>query len=210
MVILFTMIKKSMPTYEEAVLFHGHSCPGLAIGYRVSELALQELVTGRSEDEEIVAIVENDACGLDGIQFVTGCTIGKGNLIFNDYGKQVYTFVRRDGSDAVRIVQHPKEVTKELESMQDMTARVFAGTATQEEKELFASRREDDITFLLTAPLTDIFSYTHITPKIPQKARIFRSVPCAKCGEMVSESRARVENGMIVCIPCFSAYSRGW
>ncbi|NOZ25951.1 MAG: formylmethanofuran dehydrogenase, partial [Nitrospirae bacterium] len=72
-------------TFEDAVRFHGHVCPGLALGYRVSDLVLRELGP-RSEDEELVAIVENNSCAVDAIQVMTGCTFGKGNLIFRDYG----------------------------------------------------------------------------------------------------------------------------
>ena len=71
----------SIKSYDAAVAFHGHACPGLALGYRAAEYALQHLRTGRSDDEDLVAIVENDACGVDAIQMVAGCSVGKGNLI---------------------------------------------------------------------------------------------------------------------------------
>ena len=77
----------SIKTYNEAAAFHGHSCPGLALGYRAAEYALQHLRAGRSEDEDLVAVVENDACGVDAIQLVAGCSAGKGNLILRDFGK---------------------------------------------------------------------------------------------------------------------------
>ena len=48
--------------------------------------SMNELDSIHAADEEIVAIVENDACGVDALQCVTGCTFGKGNLIFRDYG----------------------------------------------------------------------------------------------------------------------------
>lgn len=39
--------------------FHGHMCPGLAMGIRAGEIALEEI--GRhAADEEVVAIVETD------------------------------------------------------------------------------------------------------------------------------------------------------
>ena len=77
--------------YKDIVRFHGHSCPGLAIGYRMACAGMEALHAIRSEDEEIVAVVENNACGVDALQCVTGCTFGKGNLVFRDHGKQVYT-----------------------------------------------------------------------------------------------------------------------
>jgi hypothetical protein len=60
---------------NQTVAFHGHWCPGLAIGIRAAEWALQEM--GRATDEEIVAVVETDMCGVDAIQFLIGCTFGK-------------------------------------------------------------------------------------------------------------------------------------
>lgn len=69
--------------YKNIVEFHGHECPGLAMGYRMASAAMNALNSIHSEDEEIVAIVENNACGVDALQCVTGCTFGKGNLIFN-------------------------------------------------------------------------------------------------------------------------------
>ena len=47
--------------------------------------------------------MENDSCAVDAIQVVTGCTFGKGNLIFFDFGKQSYTFASRDSGEAVRV-----------------------------------------------------------------------------------------------------------
>jgi formylmethanofuran dehydrogenase subunit E len=44
---------------ESVQRFHGHSCPGLAIGIRVSEIALRE-IGPHARDEEVVAIVETD------------------------------------------------------------------------------------------------------------------------------------------------------
>ena len=87
---------------EKTIAFHGHSCPGLAIGIRAAELALKEI--GKAPDEEIVAVVETDMCGVDAIQYLTGCTYGKGNLIHKDYGKNAFTFYRRRDNKAIRLV----------------------------------------------------------------------------------------------------------
>ena len=88
---------------RDAIQFHGHLCPGLALGYRVAKAALRELKAERPQDEELVAIVENDSCAVDAIQFITGCTFGKGNLVFRDHGKHVYTFYNRRSGEGVRV-----------------------------------------------------------------------------------------------------------
>ena len=43
--------------WEKAVAFHGHACPGLAIGVKASEAAVLKLGIGQSEDEEIVCVL---------------------------------------------------------------------------------------------------------------------------------------------------------
>jgi formylmethanofuran dehydrogenase subunit E len=88
---------------DRTVSFHGHWCPGLAGGIRAAEWALSEL-GARSEDEELVAVVETDMCGVDAIQYLTGCTFGKGNLVYRDYGKNAFTFYRRSDGKAARLV----------------------------------------------------------------------------------------------------------
>ena len=92
-----------MVSWEDAKKFHGHECRGLAWGYKVGLFALDKLNYDKSSDEELVAIVENDSCAVDGVQVVTGCTFGKGNLIFRDYGKHVYTFFNRNTGQGIRI-----------------------------------------------------------------------------------------------------------
>ena len=82
--------------WTRCVAFHGHECPGLAIGFMAAKAGLAWIESTRAEDEEVVTIVENDACGVDAVQVLTGCTFGKGNLIHKDYGKQVFTFFNRD------------------------------------------------------------------------------------------------------------------
>ena len=69
-------------TFTECVRFHGHSCPGLASGYRAATAAMEALGVKRPEDEELVAICETDACGVDAIQVIAGTTAGKGNQMF--------------------------------------------------------------------------------------------------------------------------------
>src|SRR5690242_598825 len=101
-------MKKDFPfDLQKAIEFHGHFCPGLATGYRVARTALEKLGVHRSDDEELLAIVETDNCALDAIQSVLGCTIGKGNLIYKDFGKKVYTVASRKLNKAVRIVVRP-------------------------------------------------------------------------------------------------------
>jgi len=204
-------MKKNIPPFDDVIAFHGHSCPGLAIGYRAAIAGLTALSRERPEDEELVAIVENDACGIDAIQYTAGTTIGKGNLIYRDYGKRVYTFINRKTSEAVRVAEKPEFFEKKADPrMTELRQKVVCEVATAEEEREFREKTRQYIQFLLSAREEEMFSIKRVTVEIPEQARIFRSVPCGVCGETVSESRARIQAGKIVCIPCFDEYGRGW
>ncbi|HUT33982.1 MAG TPA: FmdE family protein [Planctomycetota bacterium] len=92
---------------EQVVKFHGHYCGGILIGYRAAKVGLKRLPARRAEDEQLIAIVENDSCAVDAVQVLTGCTFGKGNLFFRDHGKHVYTFALRPSGRAVRVSRKP-------------------------------------------------------------------------------------------------------
>ena len=97
-----------MTDWEKCVEFHGHSCGGLRIGYRAAEYAMELLNIGFSDNEQVVCISENDACGVDAIQVMLGCSIGKGNLLFHMTGKQAFSFYNRETGQSVRLLLKPK------------------------------------------------------------------------------------------------------
>ena len=198
-------------SYSEAVAFHGHACPGLALGYRAAQYAMDALKAGRSDDEELVCIVENDACGVDAIQVVAGCSAGKGNLILRDLGKHAYTFIDRKYNRAIRLVQRPEPLIERIDPLAaDLRPKVMSGIASPEEEKEFQTRQSAVIEKILTIPVEELFIIREVKPEIPGKAKIFRSVPCSSCGEMVAEHWARVSDGKFVCIPCAGEYDRGW
>ncbi len=190
-----------MKAIDEVLEFHGHMCPGLAIGYRVAQLALKELGP-RAADEELVAVVENDSCAVDAVQVMTGCTFGKGNLIFRDYGKQVYTFIKRPSGDALRVSVKwvsPEETEEEKEAW----ARYMKGDRTGDTLSVVHKRKSRKIEAVLNAGEEEPLKVTREKVELPPEARIFPSVRCGLCGEKVMEPRTRKKDGHTVCIPCF-------
>jgi formylmethanofuran dehydrogenase subunit E len=190
-----------MKTFEDVIEFHGHSCPGLAIGYRVSTLALNELGE-RASDEELVAIVENNSCAVDAVQVVTGCTFGKGNLIFRDYGKQVYTFIKRPSGDGIRISVDWKS-PEETDEEKRMWDRYMKGDRSEDVLRTVHDRKAKKINLILNAKDENLLRVTKGKIDLPEEAKIYPSLTCAICGEKVMEPRARVKDEKIVCIPCF-------
>ena len=80
--------------WQDCADFHGHECAGLTIGYKAALYAIELLNLQKAEDEEVVCVSENDACGVDAIQVILSCTVGKGNLLFHLTGKQAFSFMR--------------------------------------------------------------------------------------------------------------------
>ena len=100
--------KMEQALWERCTAFHGHICPGLAIGFRAALCAAQLLELDFSQDEQTVCIAENDACGVDAIQVVLGCSVGKGNLLFHLRGKQAFSFYHRPSGRSVRLCLKPR------------------------------------------------------------------------------------------------------
>lgn len=190
-----------MKKLEKVVKFHGHMCPGLVLGYRVSAFALKELGK-KASDEEIVAIVENNSCAVDAVQVMTGCTFGKGNLIFKDYGKQVYTFIKRPSGKAIRISidwTPPAESDRERE----LWERYIKGERSEKVMKAVHKRKTRKIGSILKAKDSELFKIRNIKVTLPDEARIYPSLRCEKCREKTMEPRLRVKNGKMVCMPCF-------
>ena len=187
--------------------FHGHWCPGLALGIRVSEVALSAMGP-HAQDEEIVAIVEADNCAVDAIQYLTGCTFGKGNLIHLDYGKNAFTFVRRSDGKAVRVVVRPGAWGRESGDDRTLSEEAPGSEPAAEPVPMREPTRADRAQSILDAPLEEILDVEEVDRKIPKRARIHDAVKCSSCGEHVMETRARLFRGEVLCIPCFEGRDR--
>jgi formylmethanofuran dehydrogenase subunit E len=186
--------------------FHGHWCPGLAIGIRAGELALAEF--GRAEDEEIVAVVETDMCGVDAIQVLTGCTFGKGNLLHLDHGKMAFTFYRRRDGKALRYLFTADGLGAPPDEMAALGRKKTAGTLVPEEAARLEALRADWSARIMGADPTDLFQTQFVAGPPPQRARLMASLPCEACGEKTMESRTRRFEGRTLCLPCFERLDR--
>ena len=172
---------------EQTISFHGHSCPGLAIGIRTAELAIQKLNILPSSS--IVCVVETDMCAVDGIQFLTGCTFGKGNLVHKDFGKAGFTFFDRNADQGFRAVF----LDDAIKNLPDP-----AGLSGKEARTFH----------IMAADLDTLFAITPIALPPVRPAKILQSITCQECGEKVMESRLRRFDGKDLCIPCFTGYEQ--
>ncbi|NLI96311.1 MAG: hypothetical protein GX436_06320 [Synergistaceae bacterium] len=197
------MAKTTIPREKirEAIAFHGHWCPGLATGIRVAELALREI--GRAGDEDIVAVAESDTCAVDAVQVLTGCTVGKGNLVLLELGKMGFSFYRRRDGKAIRIVSRPPKPGEGSDEYRHLQAKSNEGTLTAEEATRFGALRRERGRRILEADLEDLFEIKEPLRPVPPHAPMKRSLTCESCGESVMETKARLSDGRILCPDCF-------
>jgi len=93
---------------QAGLMFHGHKCPAMPMGLRVGEAAMNKLGVERAKDGQLMALVEigDDHCATcfaDGVQMITGCTFGKGNIRKLHYGKWGVTLIDKKTGRAVRV-----------------------------------------------------------------------------------------------------------
>ena len=188
--------------FKKCLEFHGHLCPGLAMGYQAATAGMKWLAARRAEDEEIVAVVETDACGCDAIQVITGCTFGKGNFIYRDYGKTAFTFFDRDTGKGVRIARKPEKQDPLSSEHRQLLGKVIADTASLEEREAFERLHEAASRRVLDQPPEALFTLTEVTVPLPEKARIEPSVNCVRCGEPTMATKLATIDGQRVCRGC--------
>lgn len=191
---------------EGAKAFHGHWCPGLATGIRAAEWGLANL--GRAADEEIVAVVETDMCAVDAIQYLCGCTYGKGNLVHLDYGKNAFSFYRRRDGRAARLVSRPDLFPDIRGAMGELTRKRQGQGLTAAEEKRFRDLRSELSARIMAADFKELFAIGQPNVPVPATARILESRICEVCGEAVMETRTRQKQGRGYCIPCFEALEK--
>jgi formylmethanofuran dehydrogenase subunit E len=188
---------------ERAVAFHGHICPGLAIGIQAARIGLA--ACGHDGDEDVVAVVETDMCAVDAIQALMGCTFGKGNLVHRDYGKNAFTFHRRRDGAAVRLLAKP-----DIHRLADPEFAAAREAANNNPDDAAAKAGLPELARRCAGRILELDPeslFTRTTPGslAPRRAVILSSLACARCGEGVMESRSRRFAGQTLCIPCFMA-----
>lgn len=170
-----------MKTWQDCVAFHGHECGGLTIGYKASLYAIELLNLEFSEDEQVVCVTENDACGVDAVQVMLGCSIGKGNLLFHMRGKQAFSFYNRKNGKSVRLVLKPRP----------------EGMAKEASFAYYQACRPEEM-----------FEIKETTITLPEKAKLFDSYVCDCCGETTGANWIRLAGDKKLCLDCYENYNR--
>lgn len=174
-----------------AATLHGHLSPGVTLGIRMSQVGLKRLGLSKG-DKRLFAIVETALCLADGVQASTGCTVGRGSIRVEDYGKLAVCLARSDTKEGVRIALKEELVPRSVDEWV-MRRRKFSHSEEEEiAKEVL---RFDESLF-------------HIEEVIAEPFSVFEEVgvvKCSACGEWVVETKAVKAEGKTLCKACSGA-----
>jgi formylmethanofuran dehydrogenase subunit E len=98
---------------DAGVHLHGHTCDAMLLGLRVGAAAMNRLGAERSAEAQLLAVLEvgedeRGRCVADGVQTVTGCTLGKGNVQIRPAAPLSLTLVDQATRRAVRVTTRTK------------------------------------------------------------------------------------------------------
>ncbi|MBC7129590.1 TraR/DksA C4-type zinc finger protein [Candidatus Bathyarchaeota archaeon] len=195
---------------DKAKNLHGHICPFLVLGLRASEIAMKKLGIGKAGEaetvgEDVLAIIECNNCFADGVQVATGCTLGNNSLIYLDVGKNALTLVRRGDWKGVRVYIDSEKLNKKYfkKEASELFEKVVAkreGTAEDAERlrKIWA-----EIGYAMSNLPEEEFKIEEVKLKEIERAPIFESVRCEKCGELAMKTRVKFVDGKALCLSCY-------
>ncbi len=187
--------------------FHGHKCPAMPLGLRAGAAALNALGVDRTGDSALLALVDlgEDHCATcygDGIQVITGCTFGKGNIRRTDKGKWALTLIDKKSGKAVRVTPKAEAMlaNKQTPFFKEYREKGVAPTQVPDEVVEPLVQKVMNAPQEMILDVSEVFDYDYQEPP-----HSFNSFVCDECGEMVVEEYGRVKGRKRVCIDCATA-----
>lgn len=188
--------------------FHGHRCWASVAGVRAGLAALRVLNVKRSGGRQLHAFIEigedhGGMCFGDGVQYSTGCTLGKGNMEKMGYGKLAVTVIERATNRAVRVSYKPT-----LQKQIGASAFMIKRGEGIEPDEIPEAEQMELVDLIWNAPEADVLTIGEIFQfEREWFPEVMGFVPCAACHELTARAYLRVVGDKHVCIPC-SGYER--
>jgi formylmethanofuran dehydrogenase subunit E len=192
----------------ETLKFHGHRCWASVAGVRAGLAALRVLGVKRSGGRQLHAFIEigedhGGMCFGDGVQYTTGCTLGKGNMEKTPYGKLAVTLIERSTNRAVRVSYKPtlaKQITDSafmVKRGQGMEPDQIPEAEQMELVDMVWNAAESDVLII-----GEVYKFER--DWFPE---LMGWVTCSACHELTARAYVRVLGDKHVCIPC-SGYER--
>lgn len=192
---------------KQAADFHGHLCPDLAIGYRASQFALDNLTQEITRHGNLRAIVENTTSAVDAVQQLTGCTLGNRRLRLYDEGRHVYTFVYGEGL-GLQLTLKAGVLPPDADFLA-LEKAIQTGRATLAQTARYQTLLDQRIARVLQLAPEALFDAGRIAVEWPEIPLTSELALCHSCGVLVATSHLAASGAGALCRPCGDRYSRG-
>jgi len=190
--------------------FHGHICPFVVLGLRAAEIALSRLGVKdvgvvETVREDVVAVVEVNNCFADGVQVFTHCTFGNNSLIYMDTGKNAVTVFRRGSRRGVRIYVDAERIKEKYfpkEALELFRKVVVERVGSVEDVIRLHKLWEEVGLVMARVPEEDFIIQDVEVVEEFERAPMFESIRCSKCGELVMAPKVVYVDGRPYCRVC--------
>ena len=114
------------PELEALARFHGHLGPYVVVGYRMGAVAHREFGGYKGLTAEVACVTKPPMlCVVDGVQFSSQCTLGKGNIAVKEGPTPVAVFRKEGREITIRLPESlrdriDREMSKEKEVEQSL------------------------------------------------------------------------------------------
>jgi formylmethanofuran dehydrogenase subunit E len=166
--------------------------------------AMNKLGVNRTGDSALHAILdlgENHCatCFADGVQVISGCTFGKGNITKTHKGKWGLTLIDKKTKRAVRVSPRAEAMlqTKKTDFFKNYREKGVPPTKVPDDVVQPLVEKVMNAPEVMIMNVSDVFEYNWQEPK-----HTFNSFACEECGEMVVAEYARIKGDKHVCQDC--------
>jgi formylmethanofuran dehydrogenase subunit E len=173
-----------------AISLHGHLAPGLALGVRMTRLAMERL-GARKGEKNLIGVAETSRCLADALQVTSGCTLGHANAFVENYGKLALSLARADTRKGIRVSLR-EEASGFAPLMRKWMMR--EGRLTKEEERELGLRLLE-----LEERYFDIQAIELLLSHAFERSPIQK---CARCGDLIPEAAAVGRGGETLCRFC--------
>jgi formylmethanofuran dehydrogenase subunit E len=188
---------------EMGFKFHGHKCPAMPLGLKSASLAMNTLGVEHSQAGELFAILDLGkfhcaGCFADGVQIITGCTYGKGNILRTNKGKFSFTLIDRKTGRGVKITPIGSWLKKALQS--PFMEERKKGTPPQNISREITDPLVDKVINMPYEQQFKVEKFDSIHIEMPP--HYWDKDLCEKCGELTVAEYAHYINGKYLCSDC--------
>lgn len=150
--------KETKALLIKSAQLHNHFCPGLTVGVMAATYAMISFRERYNTWKDIQVETNSKTCSLDGIQFVTGCTIA--NKLLTIVDKEEFFVEIKLGKENKGVIVKMKNkgfIDEKYPEFSALRNKLVNGNITDDEKKLFKEKAKETSFHLVETPIEELF-----------------------------------------------------